>query len=47
VVLQPRKIEGFGISEAVEGDVLVFIRKEEALEVVQGRHVARHRGPGG
>ena len=46
VVLQPRKIEGFGISEAMEGDVLVFFRKEEALEV-QRRYVARHRGLGG
>ena len=30
VVFQPRKVERSGISEAVEGNVLIYIHKEEA-----------------
>src|SRR6185369_4373349 len=42
VVFQPRKIERSGIFEAVEGRVLVYIRKEEALDDVERRYPADH-----
>jgi FMN phosphatase YigB (HAD superfamily) len=42
VVFQPRKIERSGISEAVEGKVLVYIHKEEALDDVVRRYPADH-----
>ena len=42
VVFQPRKIERSGIAEAVEGNVLVYIHKEEALEDVERRYPAEH-----
>src|SRR5437773_7376819 len=32
VVFQPRKVERSGISEAVDGHVLIYIHKEEALD---------------
>ena len=32
VVFQPRKVERSGIFEAVDGQVLIYIRKEEALD---------------
>jgi len=35
VVFQPRKVERSGIREAVEGHVLIYIHKEEALDDVQ------------
>ena len=40
VVFQPRKVERSGISEAVEGDVLIYIHKEEALDDVERRYPA-------
>ena len=40
VVFQPRKIERSGIFEAVEGHVLVYIHKEEALDDVEQRYPA-------
>ncbi len=42
VVFQPRKVERSGISEAVEGNVLVYIYKEEALDDVERRYPAAH-----
>ena len=42
VVFQPRKIERSGIFEAVEGHVLIYIHKEEALDDVERRYPAAH-----
>ena len=42
VVFQPRKVERSGISEAVEGHVLIYIHKEEALDDVERRYPAEH-----
>jgi FMN phosphatase YigB (HAD superfamily) len=42
VVFQPRKVERAGLSEAVEGHVLIYIHKEEALDDVERRYPARH-----
>src|SRR5947209_7063463 len=42
VVFQPRKVERSGISEAVEGNVLIYIHKEEELKDVEQRYPARH-----
>jgi len=42
VVFQPRKVERSGLSEAVEGHVLIYIHKEEALDDVERRYPARH-----
>jgi len=41
VVFQPRKVERSGISEAVEGNVLIYIHKEEELGDVERRYPAR------
>src|ERR1700758_4567356 len=42
VVFQPRKVERSGIYEAVEGNVLIYIHKEEELGDVEQRYPARH-----
>jgi FMN phosphatase YigB (HAD superfamily) len=42
VVFQPRKVEHAGIYEAVEGDVLIYVHKEEALADVERRYPADH-----
>lgn len=42
VVFQPRKIERSGIFEAVDGHVLIYIHKEEALDDVEQRYPAEH-----
>ncbi len=42
VVFQPRKIERSGLWEAVEGEVLVYIHKEQMLDDVERRYPARH-----
>jgi FMN phosphatase YigB (HAD superfamily) len=42
VVFQPRKIERSGLWEAVAGEVLVYIHKEEMLDDVEHRYPARH-----
>src|SRR5215475_2241423 len=42
VVLQPRKVEHAGIAKVVEGDVLIYIHKEEALDDVERRFPAEH-----
>jgi len=42
VVFQPRKVERAGLAEAVDGRVLIYIHKEEALDDVERRFPARH-----
>jgi len=42
VVFQPRKVERSGIFEVVEGNVLIYIHKELALEDVVRRYPAEH-----
>jgi FMN phosphatase YigB (HAD superfamily) len=42
VVFQPRKVERSGIFEAVEGHVLIYIHKEQALDDVKRRYPAAH-----
>ena len=42
VVFQPRKVERSGISEAVDGHVLIYIHKEQELKDVEQRYPA-HR----
>ena len=42
VVFQPRKIERSGLFEAVEGHVLIYIHKEEALDEVEKQYPASH-----
>jgi FMN phosphatase YigB (HAD superfamily) len=42
VVFQPRKVERAGLSDAVDGHVLIYIHKEEALDDVERRFPAEH-----
>jgi FMN phosphatase YigB (HAD superfamily) len=42
VVFQPLKVERSGISEAVDGKVLIYIHKEQELEDVERRYPADH-----
>jgi FMN phosphatase YigB (HAD superfamily) len=42
VVFQPRKVERAGLSGAVDGHVLIYIHKEEALDDVARRYPAEH-----
>jgi FMN phosphatase YigB (HAD superfamily) len=42
VVFQPRKVERAGLSDAVDGHVLIYIHKEEALDDVARRYPAEH-----
>ena len=42
VVFQPRKVERSGISEAVDGHVLIYIHKEQSLDDVERRYPAKH-----
>jgi FMN phosphatase YigB (HAD superfamily) len=42
VVFQPRKVERSGIFDAVEGHVLIYIHKEQALDDVERRYPADH-----
>jgi FMN phosphatase YigB (HAD superfamily) len=42
VVFQPRKVERAGIWEAVDGNVLIYIHKEEELDDVVRRYPAQH-----
>ena len=42
VVFQPRKVERSGLREAVEGRVLIYIHKEQALDDVEARYPAAH-----
>ncbi len=45
VVFQPRKVERSGLSEAVEGRVLIYIHKEQEPDDVERRYPAEHYGP--
>lgn len=42
VVFQPRKVERSGLFEAVDGNVLIYIHKEQELEDVERRFPADH-----
>jgi FMN phosphatase YigB (HAD superfamily) len=42
VVFQPRKVERSGLSEAVDGNVLIYVHKEQELEDVEQRYPAEH-----
>jgi len=42
VVFQPRKVEHAGLGKVAEGNVLIYIHKEEALEDVERRFPAAH-----
>src|SRR6185312_4024048 len=42
VVFQPRKISRSGLWEAVDGQVMVYLHKEEMLASVERRYPARH-----
>lgn len=42
VVFQPRKVERAGLAAAVDGHVLIYIHKEEALDDVERRYPAEH-----
>ena len=42
VVFQPRKVEHAGLARVVDGDVLIYIHKEEALGDVEQRYPAEH-----
>jgi len=42
VVFQPRKVERSGLSAAVNGQVLIYVHKEQELAVVEARYPADH-----
>jgi FMN phosphatase YigB (HAD superfamily) len=42
VVFQPRKIERSGLFEAVGGNVLIYVHKEQELDDVAARYPAKH-----
>lgn len=42
VVFQPRKIERSGLFEAVEGNILIYIHKEQELADLERRYPANH-----
>jgi FMN phosphatase YigB (HAD superfamily) len=42
VVFQPRKVQRAGLSDAVDGRVLIYIHKEQALDDVERRFPAEH-----
>ncbi len=42
VVFQPLKVSRSGLSEAVDGRVLIYIHKEQELEDLEGRYPADH-----
>ena len=42
VVFQPRKVERSGLWGAVDGQVLIYIHKEQMLDDVERRYPARH-----
>jgi FMN phosphatase YigB (HAD superfamily) len=42
VVFQPHKVECAGLADAVDGRVLIYIHKEEALDDVERRFSAEH-----
>jgi hypothetical protein len=42
VVFQPRKVHRFGLFEEVDGNILIYIHKEQELDDVVLRYPARH-----
>ena len=42
VVFQPRKVERSGLRDAVDGHVLIYVHKEQALDDVERRYPADH-----
>jgi FMN phosphatase YigB (HAD superfamily) len=42
VVFQPRKVERSGLFKAVDGNVLIYIHKEQELDDVEQRYPAEH-----
>jgi len=42
VVFQPRKVERSGLFEALEGNVLIYVHKEQELDDVMARYPADH-----
>jgi hypothetical protein len=42
VVFQPRKVECSGLGELFEGNVLIYVHKEQELDDVEGRYPAEH-----
>ena len=42
VVFQPRKVERSGLFEAVDGNVLIYVHKEQELDDVEQRYPAEH-----
>lgn len=42
VVFQPRKVEHAGLAKVIDGNVLIYIHKEEALDDVERRFPAEH-----
>lgn len=42
VVFQPRKVERSGLFDAVEGNVLIYVQKEQELDDVEERYPADH-----
>lgn len=42
VVFQPHKVEQSGLSDAVQGNVLIYIHKERELDDVEQRYPAEH-----
>ena len=42
VVFQPRKVDHAGLAKVADGDVLIYIHKEEALDDVERRYPADH-----
>jgi len=42
VVFQPRKIERSGLFEAIDGNVLIYIHKDQELDDVEQRYPAEH-----
>ena len=42
VVFQPRKVERSGLWSSVEGNVLIYVHKEQQLEDVAARFPAQH-----
>jgi FMN phosphatase YigB (HAD superfamily) len=42
IVFQPRKIERAGIQQVIHGEVLIFVHKEHALDLMQARYPASH-----
>ena len=42
VVFQPLKVERSGLADAVDGNVLIYVHKEQELDDVERRHPADH-----